>query len=311
MEQSQVTGLVTEVERYAIHDGSGIRTTVFLKGCPLRCRWCCNPETQLFPPEPSLTVESCRGCGACMAVCPAGGKLSPGGPVLPRGRCTAACGESLPCAAACLYGALTQAGRCWSVPELMERLKRDVAFYDATGGGVTLSGGEPMCQPEFALGVLRACRELYIGTAMETCGAGAAADYERAAPLLDTVFIDVKSMDGARFLQWTGRPLEPLLQNVRLLSAAAASSGTKLYVRVPVVPGFNETPEQGRAIARFAAKLPHLDGVELLPYHKLGRGKYKLLGREYPLQSLEPPAQDTMEALYAEFSACGVPLVSF
>ena len=276
------TGIVTEVERYAIHDGSGIRSTIFLKGCPLRCWWCCNPETQKFTIEMGYTAEKCRNCSRCQAT-----------------------------ADACLYSALSQIGEKRTIASLIEEVSRDISFYDATGGGVTISGGEPMSQASFAIELLKGLKSLYIDTAMESCGAGRIQDYYEALPYLNTLFLDIKSMNAEKFQKWTEYPLDGLLDNIAQISASAALAGTNLFFRIPVIPGFNATEKDMRDIALFIAGLPYINSVELLPYHKLGRSKYAVLGREYSLEDLEPPSEEHMEILQQIFLHSGLTVVRF
>lgn len=306
----ETTGIVTEVERYAIHDGTGIRTTIFLKGCPLRCRWCSNPETHLFAVEPGYTAEKCRHCGKCRAVCD-WIQETPEGLVFPREHCRSRCPDACRCAKACLYGALKQVGEERTVASLVAEVSRDISFYDATGGGVTISGGEPMSQAAFAIELLKGMKALYIDTAMESCGAGAVADYRLALPYLDTLFLDVKSTDADKFQQWAGYPLERLLEHIRAISEMAKATGTSLFLRTPVIRGFNDDKKEMEGIAAFAAALPHVSGIELLPYHKLGRGKYAIIGRSYLLGDLEPPGDEEMEELRQICKGHGLPVVAF
>ena len=266
----QVEGIIFDIQRYSLHDGPGLRTNVFLKGCPLRCQWCANPESQQMQPELALSEHNCIDCGQfaepcaeCWAAAHAAG-----------GRATAL-GARVP---VCPTGALHWIGERRSAGAVIAEVLRDAPFYDA-GGGMTLTGGEVTMQPDFAEALLRLARQAGIATAMETCGHTQWAVFERLLPFLDLTLFDLKHVDSATHCQFTGFGNELILDNLRRLAAHRAS----LIVRVPLIPGFNADPTSLAAIAEFVARLgAAVQRVDLLPYHTLGKAKYRALGRECP-----------------------------
>jgi len=262
-----VNGIVTDIQRFSVHDGPGIRTTVFLKGCNLRCAWCHNPETLLPGPQLQVLPAKCIGCGACLA-----------------------CGA---CAAVCYAGALVLVGREMTAEAVVAEVLEDRPFYEESAGGVTVSGGEPLAQRAFAVEVLRRCRDEGLHTAVET---NLAAPWEHVAeflPVTDLFMVDVKLMDGEAHERWTGAPNDEILANVRRL----AHQEQPMVVRTPVVPGVNDTREEIGAVADLIRTFPNLAYYELLPYHPLGTGKYRSLGMEYRLAHLERPSREQMDDL--------------
>jgi pyruvate formate lyase activating enzyme len=286
------SGRVFNVQRYSLHDGPGIRTTVFLKGCPARCLWCHNPESQSFAPEVLVVETRCVSCGTCATVCPHG--APPPGSSL----CTA-CGA---CVEACPTGARQLAGRETTVDAVMEEVRRDRVFYEESGGGVTFSGGEPLAQPAFLAALLEACRAAGIHTAVDTCGFCPRERLLALAPLVDLFLFDVKLVDDARHRAFTGLPAAPILQNLRALSAAHSS----VWIRVPVVPGHTDDETDLAATAALVAQLPGVHHVNLLPYHRTGAPKARRLGRDYTLDALAPPPPERLLALAALFRDRGL-----
>ena len=239
---NSTTGIVTDFKRFAVHDGDGIRTTVFLKGCPLRCVWCHNPESISPKPELAFYAEKCTGCGECMRVCPNGAHIfeaadTPDSYIhkLDRTKC-AACGK---CAEVCVSGALKLCGRRMSVDEVMKIVAEDRIFYETSGGGMTLSGGEPTLQPEFALALLRAAKADGISTALDTCGFAKREVYESLLPYTDIFLYDIKHITDEGHIRCTGRSNRLILENLRFLSDA----GAKIEIRIPLVPGYNDDAE--------------------------------------------------------------------
>lgn len=279
------TGIVFDIKKFSIHDGPGIRTTIFFKGCPLRCWWCHNPESQSPEPELVWRENRCIGCGACREACgqgAIGADLS-----VNAGLCTL-CGD---CVAACYAEAREMVGREMSVAEVMAEIERDVPFYDESGGGATFSGGEPLAQPDFLLALLRACRERGIHTTVDTCGYAPWEVVDRVREYTDLFLYDLKLMDDARHRKYTGVSNEPILRNLRRL----AELGQAIILRVPIVPGVNDRDECLRRIAGFAASLPNLAGIEPLAYHRIGIEKYRRMGKEYRLAEVVPPDEERME----------------
>jgi pyruvate formate lyase activating enzyme len=289
------------VQRFSIHDGPGIRTTVFFKGCPLQCRWCHNPESQAAQPEIMLWPDRCIGCQACLAACRHGAIRADGEgrrPITNTAQCVA-CGA---CVKVCYADAREMVGWTPTVGEVLSLVARDVAFYDRSGGGATFSGGEPLAQPAFLLALLRGCRTHGIHTTLDTCGHAPWPVLDRVRSLVDLFLYDLKTVDDVRHRRLTGVSNGLILDNLRALS----ERGHQIVVRVPVVPGVNDDVESLAAIAAFAAGLPHLAGVDLLPYHPTARDKYRRLGRIYDLGDVPPPSQDRLAALAAPLRRRGL-----
>lgn len=240
-------GRIFDIQRYSIHDGNGIRTIVFLKGCALRCRWCCNPESQSYEIQTMMVQEKPKVIGEDV-----------------------------------------------TVEEVMETVEKDRAYYWRTGGGMTLSGGESLCQPEFATALLRAAQERGINTAMESMGYAKWEVIETLLPYLDQYLLDIKHMNPQKHKEYTGKSNELMLENAMKI---AKSGQTELSIRVPVIPGFNDTPEEIQEIAAYTKQLEHVKRLHLLPYHRLGQDKYDGLGRPYLMGDVKPPENVQMEEL--------------
>ncbi len=294
-------GIVFDIRRYAIHDGPGIRTTVFFKGCALSCWWCHNPESQDPSPEVVVRPGRCIRCGACVAACDRGAALlTPDGPDADRERCRDC--ETRLCAAVCYAEAREVAGRAVSVEEAAALAARDLPFYEESGGGVTLSGGEPLLQHEFAAALLAALKARGIHTALDTCGHAPWEAIDRLRGDVDLFLYDVKLMDEARHRRYTGVGNRRILENLRALS----EGGHRIVLRFPVIPGVNDDAANVGAVAAMAASLPRLDGVDLLPYHRSGVDKYLRLDRTYQLAQTEAPSGAALDAVAAAFTAAGV-----
>ncbi len=278
-------GMVFDVQRYSLHDGPGLRTLVFLKGCPLRCAWCSNPESQDPKPQLLYDGDACTLCLACVPSCPTGALTTAGEGSLSWDltRCVS-CGA---CVRACPHGARTLSGTVVTVQELLALLVRDAPFYRQSGGGVTLGGGEPTYQAEFARAVLEACSANGLDTAIETCGQAETREFLSVAELADHVFFDIKHMDRRRHIELTGLPNELILDNLRALMHRHGD----VTVRYPLVPGWNDDDEGMRALARYLSGLPRVPRVEFIPYHRFGEHKYRLLGRAYRLAGAQPGSE--------------------
>ncbi|MFH1084969.1 MAG: glycyl-radical enzyme activating protein [Chloroflexota bacterium] len=295
-----ITGIVTNIQRFSIHDGPGIRTTVFLKGCNLRCFWCHNPETLSSKPELQLFLERCIACGECFRRCEHGGHVMVDGVRQYRRDLCVGCGR---CAETCYAEALVLVGQEKTSDEVVEEVLRDRPFYETSNGGVTLSGGEPLLQLEFSRAILERCKAEGLHTAIESA---LNFPWERVAALLsvtDLVMLDVKLIDSNKHRACTGVPNERILENVLRLG----QEPQPLIVRTPVVPGVNDTPEEIAAIARFVAQLPNLMYYELLPFHPMARGKYNSLDLDYRAKDLKTPPRELMDRLTQAATEAGVP----
>jgi pyruvate formate lyase activating enzyme len=296
-----LTGTTFNVQRFSTEDGPGIRTTLFFKGCPLRCAWCHNPEG--LSPRPELVWYDVRCIAArdCLAACPAGAlALTPRGLAIDRAHCDA-CGA---CAAACPAGALELIGRTWTPAELLAEAEKDAIFYETSGGGVTLSGGEPLAQAGFLLELARLCHQAGLPLALDTCGAVPWARYEPLLPFLDLVLYDLKIWDPDRHRAATGAGNAAILDNARRLAAA----GLPLWIRTPIIPGYTADEENITALAAFiAAELPTVQRWDLLAYTNLGEPKYRRLDRPYALAGTPLLPRARLQALHA-LAASRVPL---
>lgn len=278
VEEERRGGIVINIQRYSIHDGPGIRTLVFLKGCPLRCQWCSNPESMHPRPELAFRRSLCYGCGHCVPACPREAiSLDLEGVRIDYERCDH-CGA---CVAACPPEALRLYGQVMTAAQVFEQVRRDQLFYCRSGGGVTLTGGEPLFQPQFAIAILELCREAGIHTAVETSGYVSSDILLHVLEYVDHVMFDLKLIDESLHLRMTGQSHDIILRNARLVM----QSGISCQPRMPLIPTVNDSVEEIQAIARFLKEV-HLPKLELMPYHSLGVGKYESLGRQYPFPSL-------------------------
>jgi pyruvate formate lyase activating enzyme len=276
---------VADVQRFSMHDGPGLRTVVFLKGCPLRCRWCHNPEMQSAGPEIRFVARRCIGCGLCATACPRAAQRCAPERSIDRSRCIA-CGA---CVGACPAGALEIVGRDRAIEDILDEVRRDAAFY-GRDGGLTLSGGEPMAQPEGALALLVAARTSGISTCVETCGAFDPTLAPRLAELADTILFDVKDTDPARLRDNTGADADAILATLRALDGA----GGELALRCVLVPGVNLVGSHAKGVANLFRSLRRARFVELLPYHPWGVDKASQTGRDQPVY--ETPAPGDIES---------------
>ena len=282
-------GLVFNIQRFSVHDGPGIRSTVFLKGCPARCPWCHNPESQAYDPELLTFPERCVSCGTCREVCP-------------NGTDPATCSACGACADACPAQARQLAGRRMRATEVIEGVLRDRVFYDESGGGVTFSGGEPFSQPAFLRALLREAKDAGLSVAVDTCGFVSRELLLDLAPMIDLFLYDVKMLDPARHREVIGLPLAPILENLDALGSVNAN----VWLRIPIVPTFTDDRSGLREAARIAAENPAVRRVHLLPYHATGRGKFRRMGRAYELDAIGAPSQALVAELARLFSSRGL-----
>jgi len=281
-------GLVFDIQRFSIHDGPGIRTIVFLKGCPLSCRWCSNPESQKLKPVIMYQEANCIHCGKCIAACKKGAISINNKGFINRDVCTA-CGE---CVNVCPASALTIKGRKMTVEQVVKELKKDATNYRRSGGGITLSGGEPLVQSEFAKEIFKACKAQGWHTAIETTGYAKAEIIENVFPYVDLALMDIKNINSNIHKEYTGVSNEIILENANKISKI-----TKMVVRVPVIPGFNSSEQSILETCKFVKILNNVDTVHLLPYHTYGENKYDLLGRDYLMKESKTLNSDEIENL--------------
>jgi pyruvate formate lyase activating enzyme len=283
------SGIIFDIRRFSIHDGPGIRTVVFLKGCPLACTWCHNPEG--IDPTPALIYRAsrCIRCGTCISACPQGA-ISVDGDTVRTGR--ERCVHCGTCADVCYAEARELAGRRVTVAEVVAELERDAVFYDESGGGVTFSGGEPLLQADFLLALLQACQEKGLSAALDTCGFAPWETVDRVREYIALFLYDVKLMDEARHQRFTGVSNALILENLRRL----AQQGHRIILRLPLIPGVNDDAENVRQTGALAAAL-HLPEVDLLPYHEAGVNKYERLDMDYALPGTRPPGAEQIEVV--------------
>ncbi len=290
---------VSNIQRFSLDDGPGIRTTVFLKGCNLRCAWCHNPENLKFSPVLQFFQASCQACGKCVKACPQNAhRILDGGHVFDRDLCEA-CGK---CASVCRTGALKLVGDRTSPEALFRELVKDRHYYASSGGGVTFSGGEPALRPGYIIEAARLCRAEHIPVALDTAGNVPFENYAALLPHIDLFLYDVKCFDPSLHARWTGVDNRLILENLRALDKAGAA----YIIRVPVIPQFNADMGEQERIARFLATLPNRGLIQLLPYHVYGVGKYEALGFDYGLDRQAPPSAEFMDAALKRYRQSGL-----
>ncbi len=282
-----IKGIVFDIKKFSIHDGPGIRTTVFFKGCPLNCWWCHNPESQAVGLEMMFQAKRCIRCGACEAVCTQGAISQNGNLVFTDEEKCTLCGV---CVESCYAEARETVGQEMTVAQVMAEIERDVIFYDESGGGVTFSGGEPLLQPDFLLALLQACKEREIHTALDTCGFASWETLDRVRGLVDLFLYDLKLMDGTKHQEFTGVPNDPILKNLQMLS----TRGQNVILRLPIIPGLNDDEENIRQTGEFATTSLGLDRIDILSYHHTAVDKYNRLKRDYGLSQIRPPSNGRM-----------------
>ncbi|MFC1958148.1 glycyl-radical enzyme activating protein [Chloroflexota bacterium] len=300
MEQGVKSGIIFNIQKFSVHDGPGIRTTVFMKGCPLQCRWCSNAESMNPRPELGIIRSSCNSCGKCLKVCPEQAiSLDDNGIIrFNRDKCSA-CGE---CVAACPPGALTIYGRQVTVDEIFKEISRDKSFYDGSGGGVTVSGGEPLRQADFVAALFQRCRQAGIKTCLDTCGYAATDKLKEVLAFTDYVLYDIKLFDADRHKRFTGVANDLILNN----AGVVAGSGIPVLYRIPLIKDVNDTKQNITETAQFIKAQGNGKVIELLPYHRLGAAKYKTLDKSYPGEDFTTPSSEEIESVGHIFKEYGV-----
>ena len=281
------TGTIFDIQRYSLHDGPGIRTLVFMKGCPLRCIWCSNPESQNFELETGFLKNNCVKCGKCEVACPNGATL-PETFDIDRSLCTTT-GD---CVNVCAFGAKKTIGEKVTTVKLLEIIERDRLFYENSSGGITVGGGEPCVQSKFVNKLLLECKKMHIHTCVETCGFANIDDFQQCIEHADLILFDLKHMDSKKHSELTGAGNEQILIN-----AQSISKNKEVIYRVPLIPGMNDDNENIEQTIAFAEKIEGTKSVEFLPYHTLGAGKYDWIGKKYALEDIIPYSENDKERI--------------
>jgi pyruvate formate lyase activating enzyme len=313
MDAKTLTGKFYDIQGFSVHDGPGIRLTCFMKGCPLRCLWCHSPESQEFGTELNRMEIKCVGvekCGRCLGVCPNGAiapaaakKAADGTELIPVAVDRSKCDDCGACAEGCPSHALYMCGADYTVDELMRLVRRDKPFFKTSGGGVTVSGGECLCQPEFLTEFLKRCKAEDVHTAVDTTGFAPWETIAAILPYTDLFLYDIKNMDDGLHRRGTGVPNGLILENAQKIAAA----GGKLQIRVPVMTLYNDSAEAFSALGGFIKSLGDaVEVVQLLPYHNLGVVKWERLGRSRPAVEITPPADELMQARKRQLEAMGL-----
>jgi pyruvate formate lyase activating enzyme len=287
--KSTANGSVLKIERSSIHDGCGLRTVLFLKGCSLSCAWCSTPESQQSEREKGYAKQLCQACSRCISACPSGAislSADRSEVITDQDKCTAC----FSCAEVCPSNAIKKYGLSCSADEIMEEVTKDEIFYFYSGGGLTISGGEPLCQAEFTAEILKKCKRLGIHTALESSFHLPFDKIAMVLPWLDSLYVDIKHMDNRQHTLWTGEGNTLILENIK--KADYTDLALDIIVRIPLIPGFNDSDQNLRRTALFCADLKKLKEIELLPYHRLGSDTYGHLGLEYRCRDLVPPSPE-------------------
>lgn len=287
---------ITQIERFSTYDGYGIRSTVFVKGCPLRCKWCANPETQKPYPEIYFIASKCKECGECVKACPEQVVTMDMGNKIDRSHCNLC----MKCVESCRYEALQKVGLEMTLQEIAQEVAKDIPFYKRSKGGVTISGGEPLFQPHFTLELLRLCQEKGIHTCIDTSGYGAQEYVEQVLRYVDLALVDIKCMDTAKHKQWTGVSNDLILKNVALMA-----SQCEVRISLVLIQGVNDNEENVRKTAEFAASIG-VEWIDVLPFHRLGESKYAYLGLPLPYSGFDEIPEEVINRVIEIIASCGL-----
>ncbi|MBT8350414.1 MAG: glycyl-radical enzyme activating protein [Deltaproteobacteria bacterium] len=287
--KTKIRGSVLRIERTSIHDGKGLRTVLFLKGCPLRCQWCSTPESQRIDSQKGYVSNNCIGCGTCVEACPHGALV-----ILEDNKKVhvdfSKCKDCFTCVEKCLNGANKKYGKYMSVQQVVQEITKDEIFYFHSKGGVTISGGEPLFQPDFVAKVLQECRKIGIHTAVETSLYARLESIETILPWLNALYVDIKLLDRKSHKKWTGLDNTLILDNIQKIDNSEYP--LEIIIRIPLIPGVNDSELNLSATAKFCKSIKKLKEIELLPYHRLGIETYRNLGLDYSLKDLASPSSD-------------------
>jgi pyruvate formate lyase activating enzyme len=289
-----ITGTIFDIQRFTVHDGPGIRTAIFMKGCPLRCPWCQNPESMQKNPQISYFPTLCIGCGSCETLCPHNAVNASGEKLSDKIK-LAICNHCGKCTKECYSGALRLTGQRMSVEEVYNTVMKDEQFYQDSGGGVTFTGGEPTYQPEFLTAMAKKLKKADVHLVIETCGMFSWDSAAEAFSLMDIIYMDIKHADSEKHRTVIGQSNDSILENALHIDKLMKP----IRIRVPLIPGFNDSIEDFSATLKFAACLNNLEKVQILPYHKFGIAKYDRIGLEYSLTHVEPPPNQIVDDLLA------------
>lgn len=285
--------LIFNIQKFSVHDGPGIRTTIFFKGCPLTCQWCHNPESQSYQKEILIDTDRCSQCGQCQGHCSQQAIQRINGKVLyDKSKCSY-CEE---CMDYCYNNAREIAGRGYTVPELMLEIQQDKAFYEQSGGGVTLSGGEVMTQIDFVEELVRACKEQGISVVIDTCGYAPRENFQRIMEYVDLFLYDIKTIEPKEHRHYMGKDNVLILDNLKFLS----QEGANIQLRLPLIEGINATNEHIQMIINFISDLT-IPSISLLPYHHMGKDKYKKIQMEYPIENFSRPSEERLQEIQTMF----------
>lgn len=290
-------GCIFNIMKYSIHDGPGIRTTVFMKGCPLRCQWCHNPESQQLKRQVMRFPDRCIGCGKCIEVCPTNVISIENKKMKVDLKKCISCGK---CTEFCYAGAMEMAGKIMTSDDVVKEVEKDGIFYEESNGGVTFSGGEPFMQPEFLLEMLKSCKKKGIHTTVDTCGFVKKDTLLEISKFIDLFLYDLKIMDASKHIKYTGVSNDIILENLKELTRL----GKKIFIRIPIIQGINDD-ENLEETGKYLSALNGIEQINILPYHNIAMEKYKRLGEEYSLADLKTPSDDRMNEIAQKLKAYG------